>query len=231
MGAPFERGEACSLSSGLTRGLAIHLSPARGGRLVIVYLSFPRRLVFEIRLHRPPLVCSPFLSVWLRRRRVWSGAYHVAGQLLSGLDRPVRGRSADNCWSVDAGRPVDVLTRSPKRRMRPTDGSYARYHHGNLVIFVDFRVGVTTRSRHACFIPLITPLLSSSRAKAVSVAFVARSALLSLFSLALTVLVDHPYMSVSTSWRTVIEVNLFHSHLNSLMNLIFISGNTRSNVR
>jgi len=67
------------LSSGLTRGLAIHLSPARGGRLVIVYLSFPRRLVFEIRLHRPPLVCSPFLSVWVRRRRVWSGAYHVAG--------------------------------------------------------------------------------------------------------------------------------------------------------
>jgi hypothetical protein len=35
--------------------------------------------VFEIRLHRPPLVCSPFLSVWVRRRRVWSGAYHVAG--------------------------------------------------------------------------------------------------------------------------------------------------------
>ena len=141
-----------SFSSELTRGLTIHLSPARGGRLVIVYLSFLRRLVFEIRLHRPPLVCSPFLSVWVRRRRVWSGAYHVAGQLLSRSDWPVHGRSADNSWTVDAGRPVDVLTRSPKRRMRSSDGSYARYHHGNLVIFVDFRVGVTTRSCHACFI-------------------------------------------------------------------------------
>lgn len=93
---PIEEARSLSLflSSELTRGLTIHLSPVREGRLVIVYLSFPRRLVFEIRLHRPPLVCSPFLSVWLRRRRVWSGAYHAAGQLLPRLG-PVRVRTID----------------------------------------------------------------------------------------------------------------------------------------
>lgn len=154
--------------------------------------------MFEIRLHRPPLVCSPFLSVWLRRRRVWSGAYHVVEQLLSGLDRPVRGRSTDNCWSVDAGRSVDVLTRSLKRRMRPTDGSYARYHHGNLVIFVDFRVGVTTRSRHACF-PSSPRFFRLRRAKAFSVAFVAVSVFIFVLPGANGARsVDHPYMSVST---------------------------------
>lgn len=102
------------------------------------------------------------------------------------------GRSADNSWTVDVGRSVDVLTRSPKRRMRSSDGSYARYHHGNLVIFVDFRVGVTTRNRHACFIPPppCRPPACLPRVKArLCCLYIVRLTLLSLFSLALTVLV------------------------------------------
>jgi len=144
--------------------------------------------VFEIRLHRPPLVCSPFLSVWVWRRRVWSGTYHMAEQLLSRLDRTFCSRSADNSWAVDAERLVDVLTRSPKRRMRSSDGSYARYHHGNLVIFVDFRVGVTTRNRHACFISPAVPLACLPRIQVRLCCFhIVWLTLLSLFSLVLTI--------------------------------------------
>lgn len=103
-----------SFSSELTRGLTIHLSPTRGGRLVIVYLSFPRRLVFEIRLHRSRSYVHPFFRCGYGARRVWSGAYHVAEQLLP-RPGPVRvsaiggqllgGRTGGRC-------PVDVLTRS-----------------------------------------------------------------------------------------------------------------------
>jgi len=95
----------------------------------------------------------------------------------------------DNSWAVNVGRLVDVLTRSPKRRMRSSDGSYARYHHGNLVIFVDFRVGVTTRSRHACFISSCRPLAYPPRVEVCLCFHIVWLALLSLFSLTLTVLV------------------------------------------
>lgn len=100
-------------------------------------------------------VCGP-------AHTIWPGNYCPDWTGLCTADR----RTIVGPW--DAGRPVDVLTRSPKRRMRSSDGSYARYHHGNLVIFVDFRVGVTTRNRHACFISPCRPLACLLRTEAPS---------------------------------------------------------------
>lgn len=92
-------------SSGLTRGFTIHLS-LEGGRLVIVYLSFPRRLVFEIRLHGSYV--HPLLSVWVWRRRVWSGAYQPCEKLLSSTLKVIltipEVNTSQTPW-------VDVLTR------------------------------------------------------------------------------------------------------------------------
>lgn len=116
--------------------------------------------MFEIRLHRTARMFTLSFGVGTAPacvvRRIPRGRATIA------LARPVRVRVRGGQLLARDGTPGRCLNQIAKRRMRSADGSYARYHHGNLVIFVDFRVGVThVAATRVSFYPAPRSLRSS----------------------------------------------------------------------